>query len=51
MKHVILNWKTTLTGIATLIGGVLLVANKNTTEGVTAIIAGIGQIFAKDGNI
>lgn len=51
MKHIITNWKTTLTGIATLIGGVLLVANKNTTEGVTAILAGIGQIFAKDANI
>jgi hypothetical protein len=51
MKHIITNWKTTLTGISTLIGGVLLVANKNTTEGITAIMAGIGQIFAKDANI
>jgi hypothetical protein len=50
MKFILSNWKTTLTGIGTIIGGVVLIANGNYGAGATAIVAGIGQILAKDGS-
>lgn len=50
MRAVLNNWKTTLAGVGTTIGGVVLIANGRTVEGITAILAGIGQIFAKDSN-
>lgn len=46
------NWKTTLAGVSMLLSGiVLIVSEKNYASGVTAIIAGIGLVFAKDGNV
>lgn len=50
MKAILANWKTTLAGIGTAIGGAVLIANGKTIEGITAVLAGIGQIFAKDSN-
>lgn len=41
--------KTTLAGIGTVIGGVYtFVTTKDITQSLTALIAGIGLIFAKD---
>lgn len=42
------NWKTTLAGIASIITGISLIINGQLTEGVSAIVAGIGLIFATD---
>ncbi len=42
------NWKTTLAGIAAIIGGVFLILSDKTGEGVTAITLGVGLIAAKD---
>jgi hypothetical protein len=51
MRAILSNWKTTLAGIGTTIGGAVLIVNGRTVEGITAILAGIGQILAKDGSI
>jgi hypothetical protein len=48
MKKIIKNWKTSLGGLATVLTGVVMIANKNTSEGVAAILTGISLIFAKD---
>lgn len=41
--------KTTLAGLGTIIGGVYtFVTTKDITQSFTALIAGIGLIFAKD---
>jgi hypothetical protein len=45
------NWKTTLAGISTIIGGIVLIVQGNYAEGVTAIAAGIGLIKAKDNDV
>ena len=53
------NWKTTLTGVLTILGGVAaggkLILAGQVTEGVavifTAVTAGIGLIAAKDSNV
>ena len=50
MKHIISNWKTSLTGLGTILGGIVLIGNSHLIEGVTAIISGIGQILGKDGS-
>jgi len=48
MKKIIRNWKTSLGGVSMILSGVVMVASKQTAEGVTAIIGGISLIFAKD---
>ena len=46
------NWKTTLSGFSAIVGGVTLIIVKgNMMDGVTAIITGVGLIFAKDFNV
>ena len=53
------NWKTTVTGILTILGGIAgggkLILAGQVTEGVsvliTALTAGIGLIVAKDNNV
>lgn len=44
------NWKTTLAGLGSLITGVASIVTGDLHTGVTAIIAGIGLIAAKDAN-
>lgn len=50
MKKLFSNWKTTSAGIVTIAGGVSLYINDNTklVEGLTAVLAGIGLLFAHD---
>lgn len=48
MKRITNNWKTSLGGVATILTGIVMLANKNTAEGVTAIITGISLLFSKD---
>lgn len=48
MKRIFKNWKTTLSGIGTMITGVALVVNGQSMEGFAAIAAGFGLIFSRD---
>lgn len=50
MGNLLKNWKTTLMGVASVATGISLIASGNTEGGVSAILAGIGLIFAKDVN-
>ena len=54
------NWKTTSTGITMVVGGIVgfyfAIKNNTVNEGtvtgcLTAVLGGIGLIFAKDGNV
>ncbi|MES1181487.1 MAG: hypothetical protein ABUL44_01705 [Flavobacterium sp.] len=51
MKKLFNNWKTTSAGIVTIAGGVTLYLHDNTkfVEALTAVLAGIGLLFAHDG--
>ena len=48
MKAIFKNWKTTLMGVATILGGVATFASGNHEGGITAIVAGIGLIVSHD---
>ena len=47
------NWKTTLSGIASIISGVALYFNhpEQIEASITSITLGIGLLFAKDHNV
>lgn len=54
------NWKTTSTGIAMIVGGIVAIYFASKTNNineasimacVTSVLAGIGLIFAKDNNV
>lgn len=42
------NWKTSLSGLAALLGGVALIVKGDIAGGVTGILSGLGLIAAKD---
>lgn len=42
------NWKTSLSGLAAIIGGIALIVKGDIAGGVTGILSGIGLISAKD---
>lgn len=42
------NWKTTISGISVILGGVSLLLAGSMGEGITAILGGIGLISARD---
>ena len=48
MRKITKNWKTSLGGVSMILSGIVMLASKQTAEGVTAIIGGISLIFAKD---
>lgn len=50
MKSIFKNWKTTSSGIITAAGGILLFMQDKSKimEAITAVLAGIGLIFAHD---
>ena len=45
-----MNLKTTFMGIAAIASGIVSVINGHIQEGATAIVTGLGLIFAKDFN-
>lgn len=49
MRHIISNWKTTLAGVAAIIGSILTY-HSNPAGAITGITAGLGLIGAKDCN-
>lgn len=60
MKSISKNWKTTVAGAAAVLGAVAHLLNgfangdwsmSSLTTDMTAISAGIGLLFAKDGNV
>lgn len=51
MKNILRNWKTSLFGFSTIITGVALIVKGSVSEGVTAVLAGITGLFAKDADI
>lgn len=52
MNNASRNWKTTVTGILAILGGIWnFISTKDVTSSGTAIIGGIGLIAAKDGNV
>lgn len=48
MKKIIKNWKTSLSGLAAAISGVVMFASGQKLEGITAILGALGLINAKD---
>lgn len=42
------NWKTSLAGVGSIITGVALFLKGSQAEGIAAITAGFGLLFAKD---
>lgn len=51
MKKILANWKTSLSGLGTIIVGIAAIAKGNVNEGIGAIVTGIGLIAAKDHNL
>lgn len=45
------NWKTTLAGAASLLTGIVQIIKGDIASGASAIVAGVGLIFAKDNNV
>lgn len=47
------NWKTTLAGLASIIGGISVIVNhpNQLESGIAAITLGFGLLFAKDNNV
>ncbi len=45
------NPKTTFTGIAAVLGGLASIFSGDYVSGITAIVTGVGLIFAKDFNV
>ena len=48
MKQIFKNWKTTAIGIATIVSGIILIAQGNNPVGMTMVTSGIGHLFSKD---
>lgn len=51
MKGILKNWKTTLTGLASIGAGVILIIKGQVEAGATSVISGLGLIFAKDNDV
>jgi hypothetical protein len=51
MNSIFKNWKTTSAGLVTIAGGITLYMHDKTqfVEALTAVLAGIGLLFAHDG--
>lgn len=50
LKAIAKSWKTTVTGIVTIVTTLLVSKGKISTENASAIVAGVGLIIAKDGD-
>ena len=45
------NWKTTLAGAASILTGIVQIIKGDIATGATAIVTGVGLIFAKDNDV
>ena len=48
MKKYILNWKTTLAGLTTVLAGIVKIVNKDVVGGLTLVATGLGLVHSKD---
>ena len=48
MKNIFKNWKTTFFGLSAVLSGAALIIKGHISEGVTAILAGLGLAVSKD---
>ena len=48
MKKFIINWKTTLAGLTTVLAGVVKIVNKDFVGGFTLVATGLGLVHSKD---
>lgn len=48
MAKFLTNWKTTLTGAASVITGVVKIASGDVVNGVALLLTGLGLVHAKD---
>jgi len=48
MKNILTNWKTSLSGLATVLAGVVKIINHDIIGGGTLILTGLGLVHAKD---
>lgn len=48
MKKFIQNWKTSFFGITSILSGAALIFKGQLSEGVTAVLTGLGLVVAKD---
>jgi len=52
LKGILKSWKTTVIGIGTIFIGIkAILTGQSNAEAISSIIAGIGLIFAKDGDV
>jgi hypothetical protein len=48
MKNILTNWKTSLSGLATIMAGIVKIVNHDIIGGGTLILTGLGLVHAKD---
>jgi hypothetical protein len=48
MKKILKNWKTSLTGLATVLAGVVKIIHHDIVGGGTLILTGLGLVNAED---
>jgi hypothetical protein len=48
MKKYILNWRTTLAGLTTVLAGIVKIVNKDVVGGLTLVATGLGLVHSKD---
>jgi hypothetical protein len=48
MKKILTNWKTSLSGLATIITGIVKIVNHDIIGGSTLILTGLGLVHAQD---
>jgi len=48
MKNILTNWKTSLSGVATIMAGLVKIMHQDIIGGTTLILTGLGLVHAKD---
>jgi hypothetical protein len=48
MKNIFINWKTSLSGVATIMAGLVKIMHQDIVGGATLILTGLGLVQAKD---
>jgi len=48
MKNIFINWKTSLSGVATIMAGLVKIMHQDIIGGATLILTGLGLVQAKD---
>ncbi|MDX2195720.1 MAG: hypothetical protein NW207_04825 [Cytophagales bacterium] len=51
MKKILRNWKTSLSGLASVILGIISIAGGDVGTGIATIVSGVGLVAAKDSDV